>query len=141
MAFEASQLREALSRMTIEQNRLIEDKREFEEIIDRQNSQLYSIKQQNLLGGNKQTISNESEVLEQIIREKDSYISKLEMEISDMRKDQKPDLHTIGGDSTTRVSNYGTIRGPSREGNYQFQCPDPRFMSLTQRYSNPFDFF
>lgn len=74
--------------MTVEQNRLIEDKREFEEIIDRQNSQLHSIKQQNLLSGsNKQTISADSEILEQIIREKDSYITKLEMEISDMRKD------------------------------------------------------
>jgi len=63
-------------------------------------------------------------VTQQIVREKDSYINKLEMEISEMRKDALDvkqyhygqhmmgcDLHTIGGDSTTRTTTYNTLLG------------------------------
>lgn len=99
-----------MGRSNIEQCHLLEEKKELEDLIEQLNNNINYHKQQqsNIILSQTKDGGNDH-ILGQILGEKDSYINKLEQEITDMRKEidsdrekiMMNDIRTIG-ESTTR---------------------------------------
>ena len=96
---ENNQIREVLQRNNIEQCRLMDDKRELEDLIEKLNNNINYHKQTQasiLFSHGKRAASpsdslhmpkQSQDLMEQILAEKESYIGKLEQEITEMRKE------------------------------------------------------
>jgi len=92
---ENTQLKDALQRNSYEVCRLIEDKRELEELIEKLNKNIGFFRSQHLRSGKTTfdqsliTVSADGEnaLLSKVLAEKENYIGNLENEISEMRKE------------------------------------------------------
>ncbi|CDW91377.1 UNKNOWN [Stylonychia lemnae] len=100
-------LQDSISRQTMDINRLIEEKRDLEDLVDQQNQAIKQVRMNNQsvmnpnvatkenhnllnsyasnVGGG--TIKSDSDLYSKILQEKENYIMRLEHEISDMRKE------------------------------------------------------
>ena len=114
MSREIAQLREALQRSNNDQCRLMNDKRELTDMVERLNASiLYQKQALNSQRGSQRSLHCVDDTLfSQLMNEKDSYIRKLEDEISEIRKEfevQREQMlnemaTTLGGETTRGAS-------------------------------------